>query len=399
MVRRGSLFVSSLRSLARRVARRGRIRNALLHPPGLSAPRARTRIVADKFPSPADVEIAARLLAAYRSARFSMGRDAERDDLWTTITASQSGFIRLLERGEASRLAAYLCNLSRQDAGRGIIQGDREYEAIMRDPGYRRAIGLMTKDKLVSLAEAVGVLAVENPEQGTFGRSIHLDVDVLVRKISERLGDIAPPDLDGGLLKLETAHGLFGERDLNAIFTAFLVKRLLGPSWSEADVCEIGAGTGRVAYWAVRTGVGHYTIFDLPHVNVVQGYYLLKGLGPEKVVLYDESAPVNGSPRISVLPSHSIRDARTRRFDLVLNQDSFPEIHAATVREYLLWVRQVSRGRFLSINHESRPRSAAGSVQLNVPDLVDEVGGFERVDRFPYWLRRGYVAELYEVVP
>ena len=392
-------FAASAASLARGVRRRGRAGDVLLHPRGIRNPEVRTRIVADKLPSPLDIQICARLLAAYRAATSAKTVDAERDDLWTTITASQSRFIGLLDSGDPADLARYLCNLSRYDAGRGIVQGDREYEVIVRDSSYRRAIGLMTKDKLVSLAEAVGALAVENPEQGTFGRSLYLDADALVARISERLGDIVPPDVDGGLLKLETAQGLFGERDLNAIFTAFLIRRLLGKQWSGADVCEIGAGTGRLAYWAVRNGVRRYTIFDLPHINVVQGYYLLRGLGLESVALFGEAESAGGGQYGRVLPGQAIHDERARAYDLVLNQDSFPEIHVATVREYLQWVRLVCRGRFLSINHESKPRSTHGLVQLNVPELVDEIGGFHRIDRFPYWLRRGYVAELYEVVP
>jgi hypothetical protein len=257
----------------------------------------------------------------------------------------------------------------------------------------------MTADKLVALAEAVGAIPVENPEQGSFGRNLYLDSDTLVAKIAERLGDIAPPDIDGGLLKLQTTKGLFGERDLNAIFTAFLMRRLIGKRWASADVCEIGGGTGRVAYWAFRNGVQSYTMFDLPHVSVVQGYYLLRGLGAESVVLFGESEKLGGQRHVRVLPAQAKRDAPVRAYDLVLNQDSFPEIHVATVREYLVWVRAVCRGRFLSINHESKPRSRRGVAQLSVPELVDEVGGFDRTDRFPYWLRRGYVAEVYEVVP
>jgi len=395
--RQAATFVASLTGLARRLAGRGRYRDVLLHKRGLRAPSVRTRIVPDQLPGPVDVRIAGRLLAAYRSARWVASAATDRNDLWTTITAGQSGFIGLLEGGDPGDLARYLCNLSRHDAGRGIVQGDREYQLIVRDASYRNAIGLMTKDKLVALAEAVGALPVENPEQGVFGRSLYLDPDMLVAKISERIGDIAPPDIDGGLLKVMTAHGLFGERDLNAIFTAFLIRRLLGVSSNSADVCEIGAGTGRVAYWVFRNGIRNYTIFDLPHVNVVQGYYLLKGLGTESVALYDELEPIGGGPFVKVLPSHAIRDEQTRQYDLILNQDSFPEIHVATVREYLLWIRQVCRGSFMSINHETRPRSSHGLIQLNVPEIVEEVGGFQRVDRFPYWLRKGYVAELYRV--
>jgi hypothetical protein len=60
-----------------------------------------------------------------------------------------------------------------------------------------------------------------------------------------------------------------------------------------------------------------------------------------------------------------------------------------------MWVRSSSK-YFLSINHESRPPYGAGR-QLNVPELVDEVGAFDLRSRSLYWLRKGYVVSLYEV--
>jgi len=59
-------------------------------------------------------------------------------------------------------LARYLCNMSRQDATIGTVQGDQEFKKISRDSNYRQFIALMTKDKLVSLAEAVGAIPCEN---------------------------------------------------------------------------------------------------------------------------------------------------------------------------------------------------------------------------------------------
>jgi hypothetical protein len=81
-----------------------------------------------------------------------------------------------------------------------------------------------------------------------------------------------------------------------------------------------------------------------------------------------------------------------------VNQDSFPEIHRETVLEYLDWIKRASRRFFYSINHESRPRGYGVELQQNVPQLVEQVGGYTRLSRIPYWLRRGYVAELYRVV-
>lgn len=342
---------------------------------------------------------ARRLLDAHRrtAAWAAAHPGADRPDVWTMIAAQQTRFASVLASGNPHELARYLCNVSRQDAAVGISQGDREYERLAANRAYRRFVATMAKDKLVSLAELVGSLPVENPEQGPFGASLHCDVDQLVCGISRRIGiDIAPPDLDGGLLKLETAHGLFGERDANAIGTAWLLKRLLR-GVASPQICEIGAGTGRVAYWSQRFGLGRHTIIDLPRTNVVQGYYLLRALALDAVALYGEPIPEHPSPGVTVWPDFAIDHLPDADFDLVLNQDSMPEMDRQTVNAYLRWIASVCRGVFVSINHESKPAYGEQLRHVSVSEAIAEVGGFELVDRYPYWLRRGYVVEVYRV--
>jgi hypothetical protein len=353
-------------------------------------------MVADKSPTPVDVEIAGRLLRAFRAAtedRTASERSG-RKDVWTGIAAQQGRFASILARADPEELALYLCNVSRHDASVGITQGHEEHERITRDSAYREFLALMAKDKLVSLAEAVGALPVENPEQGPYGVSLHTDVNELVARISNRLGvDIAPPDVDGGLFKLRSNRGLFGERDANAIFTAWLLSGVLR-GHETPRVCEIGAGSGRVAYWSWRLGVTSYTIIDLPRVNVVQGYYLLKSLPADAVVLYGErSTAAEGT--FTIWPSHAIHELEGRAYDLVLNQDSMPEMSRETVEDYLRWIRRASRGVFVSINHESKPSYGRNLVHVSVPEAIAGAGGFERLERYPYWLRRGYVVEIY----
>lgn len=356
-------------------------------------------LVADKAPHADDTAIAERLLAAYRAARASDERsgETERADLWSAIYREQGRFTAILDRGDPAELAAYLCNAPRHDATHGIVQGDKEFERIRSDRSYRSFVALMTRDKVVSLAEALGVVPVENPEQGAFGESVRSDLDELLDRIAERIGiAIAPPDIDGGLLKLRTTSGLFGERDLNAIFTAHLLRSILDGQ-QEPAICEIGGGSGRVAYWSHRLGPTSYAIVDLPHVNVVQGYYLLKSLPAARITLFGETAATAGEGDIRVLPDHAISSLDSGRYDLVLNQDSFPEMSQATVRDYLSWISQSCRGQLISINHESKPPYGDGMLHTSVPETVREVGGFRLRQRFPYWLRRGYVVESYRV--
>lgn len=374
-------LAQSLKELGYLTLRRRRRLAILQHPPGRRVEEA--VLVPDKPAGADDVAIADRLLASYRAA--TAREPARRPDVWTQIAERQRGFDEVLAAGDAERVARYLCNVSRHDASHGITQGEAAYRRLRGVPPYRAFIARMARDKLVSLAEAVGALPAENPEQGAFGKTVGLQLGELVDRISAQVGiSVSPPDIDGGLLKIDTGRGLFGERDANAIYTAWLLKGLAPES-----VCEIGGGSGRVAYWSARLGLVPYTLIDLPRTNVVQGYYLLKTL--PSVALYGEPQAAD----VTVLPDHAIGEPLPR-FDVVLNQDSFPEIAREVVVEYLAWIR-ANAERFVSINHENAPSGAAGARQLNVHELLSGADGFELQQRWPYWLRRGYVVETYRV--
>lgn len=385
---------------------RGQRPGRLQHRKGLRRPAAKVAMTPDKHPTKGDVAIAQRLLAAYAAAGADgpMGPDPGRPDLWTLFYAKQGRFIALLARGDAPELAAYLCNVARHDAALGFGQGPEAFEHLARDPTHRRWTALLTHDRLVSLAEAVGALEPENPEDTIFRANLRTDSGALVEDISRQLGiDIAPPDVDGGHFKLMTPGGMFAARDLWAIYTAHLVQRTLESRASHTGrglrVCEIGGGGGRAAYWAWRLGLRSYTIIDLPHVNVVQGYYLLKSLPGERIVLYGEPDVASADDRIRILPQHAVSSVDGHAYDLVLNQDSFPEMSAGTVDDYLAWIKTAcAGGLMLSINGENRPSYYRRSFPVvTVPDAVERVGGFARCERYPYWLRRGYVTELYRV--
>ena len=350
----------------------------------------------DFMPTAADVRIARRLLEAHRATLAAAPQnDFPQVDIWTLIGEEQGDFSALLALDDPEQLAGYLCNVSRHSAAHGFAQGHQEYARIQRDRVYRDFLVRMAYDKLVLLAEAVGAIAPDNPEQGEFGRSARCPPEDLVGRIEERLGfEIAPPNVEGAMLKLSTNRGLFGDRDLNAIYTAHLLAQR--PRGEPApSVCEIGGGMGRVAYWARRMGLQSYTIIDLPLVNVVQGFYALRTMGSEDVVLYGERTPGKAEARLQILPSHAVEELRDTCFDIVLNQDSMPEMSAEIAENYLSWIAKCCCGRFVSINHESKPPYGDGLVHLSVPEMAQRVDGLQLEARFQYWLRRGYVVETY----
>jgi hypothetical protein len=392
-------FIRKLRKtieLSLRILRRHRMA-VYAHP--MSGIYVRAGFIPDISATTTDEEIAERLLRSYSLAvsdkpgSFSGGRD----DVWTAITQQQRPFIEILESKNPKRLASYLCNMSRHEATHGTVQGAVEYQHLKRSASYRRYVARMAKDKLVSLAEAVGVLPCENPEQGPWNRNARIAESLLVEKIEQTVGiSIAPPAIDGGLFKIGQDPYRFHERDCNAIYTAWLMRDILSKDPS-ASVCEIGGGVGRVAYWSAQFAIKNYTIIDLPHINVLQGFYLIKSLPRAVICLYGEDRGKNDGSgvRIHVMPSHALNQLPQNSTNLILNQDSFPEINPTTVNEYLAWVKSYGT-LFLSINHESKPSSVNGTLQNSVPELIANLGGFVRRSRQLYWLRKGYVCELYE---
>ena len=380
------------------------VRAWIQHEIGSPQPTVHGIMVPDIAPSETDEAIAARLITSYNACKKEEAAyPAIGADIWSAIRKLQANFFTTLESGDPRALASYLCNMARHDATMGITQGDGEYRWITTSPDYRRFKALLIKDKLVSFAEAVGAIRCECPEQGAWGAHLHVDVNALLHALEKHVGiSLAPPEIDGGLFKIPAGSGLLHDRDLHSQFAAWSVREIAGPN---AAVCEIGGGVGRAAYWAQRFGLGPYTILDLPHVNVLQGYYLLKSLPMDQVRLFGEAIE---NPKVTVWPYFEKHRITSGTVDLVFNQDSLPEIHRDAALDYIAWIRQISPRWFYSINQEAsasytqdfwQPAGESDPQQNVVGALVAEACGFRRVMRAPYWLRKGYASELYQVLP
>ena len=142
---------------------------------------------------------------------------------------------------------------------------------------------------------------------------------------------------------------------------------------------EIGAGLGRTAFYARQLGVMNYTIIDLPLTNVAQGYFLGRVMGPDAIGLFGE----NPAP-IRILPP-TVFFGSTDHYDLAINVDSLTEMSIDTAGAYCRALSSRA-DTFLSINHEYNP--------FTVRELYASLG-IRSAARMPYWLRRGYVDEIF----
>jgi len=250
-----------------------------------------------------------------------------------------------------------------------------EAEAILRNPasnylhyGFENTFkdykGGSSRDlsPLHRLSEALGTERLQNPEHLSPQMKVRrlwrkLDsAEAILLRIDRLLGPVDFPNPFPGETGTITGRGIDSDRAIHAVYQASLLK---------GHVLEIGGGLGRTAYYAQRFGIADYTIVDLPFSGISQGYFLGNVLGTHAIKLQS--------------PDEFFASADT--YDLVLNVDSMTELSIEAAQKYASAVMDRAK-RFISINHESN--------RFAVRDLFGKPQ-----TRHPYWLRAGYVEELF----
>ena len=338
----------------------------------------------------ARVRIAERLIVAYQLAvqdARSSSMQAANSDLWTAIVGQHMPeLMAILSSADAAGLAHFLLNFGAVYKWFGGL--------TLGLDGYFRArdtaeLACLYADKLACLAEAVGAAPRECPEQGGYAVLPCRPVDELVASIEQAIGiSIEPPRGVVYTVGLSSSRGPLHYRHFNALYAARLA------AGTGKRICEFGAGLGLTAVYAKRFGAADYTIFDLPVVNVFAGNYLLGALGEAGVSLYREPETTGA---VRVLPFWTCAEQPAERFDVALNQDSFPEIDESLVRQYFDEVARTTTGHLISINQEAQAPMSDARRHLWVTRLLSGDPRFERIRRSPYWMREGYVEEVYRV--
>lgn len=368
------------------------LRNAGEAPPTPPAPRAadndrrwsarlahadgrRPALLEAPVPRPR-LDLAERACAIWAAARIDAA----------TLPGHQRDFAVALDRGDLAAVAADLAALGKSHVAQGTLGGARQHQRA-QDPLFAERLARWTYDKLVSLAEAVGALPLENPEAGRWGHNALADPAELFASIEDALGaDLGPPSHIGGHLGIEVGKGrVIHMRMIDAIYAAWALRQLADRSGSGdgARIAEIGAGLGLTAVYAQRLGLTDYRLYD-PAVNGAIQAYVMIGAG------IDLSLPGERADGTAIVDVRDFGAAKPGSIDLLLNIDSLPAIDRGEAVAHLAEARRLGIGHFLSINQEARLPG-----QTPVAELVRLAGGFRRVSRHRHWLRAGYAEECY----
>jgi putative sugar O-methyltransferase len=334
--------------------------------------------------------IVSRLIDYY----FYMKSECERKNIsqikgiWADFNRIFMDFGTVLESLNIHNIYEILINI----CATPLVSGFNSYHtfaSITQDVRARMFESYLTIDRILSLAESVGAAFLQCPYGGRWGHH-DLDVTALVNEIKLRIPfDISPPKTGGGAFGMQTADGIISMSDILAIYIANRANSILADC-AQKTICEIGGGSGTLACYLARTCAESITIADLPIVSVIQGYYLMKSVGPGFVNLSGE--PAAPEHKIRVIPYWELGDIPSKSISLFINSDSMPEIDRDIAEHYMGLIKDKSSNAFLSINQETQADNH-GTVQ----DLAEKAGGFRRVYRFPHWMLLGYVEELYKI--
>lgn len=237
----------------------------------------------------------------------------------------------------------------------------------------------MCLDGLIRFAEAVGAVKLYHPESIDKAQTIWT-TDLLIEMIEQFFGNrlLIPnpfPDERG----VCSSRGIISYRVPQALYQAWRIKKLL-KDVEQPRVLEIGAGIGRTAYYARHFGIKNYTIVDLPFTAISSGYFLARTLGEENLLLHGEES-FQREEKIKILTPTDFLNS-DQEYDLIINVDSLTEMDRKSAIDYLNKIKL--NKLFLSINHEGNP--------FTVHEFLRD--SEIQVERYPYWMRNGYVEEI-----
>lgn len=320
-----------------------------------------------------DVEIARRVLKALKKALEHEKKTAT-GDIWDRILEHHKDFYAIWD--DPYKVAEYMNNMNQRNITMGISASTfSSFQDLQDDTSAQQAWGVLIKDDLVSLGEAVGVLPYNLK-----GNNLAVNEARLLSDIEKVIGiSLIPSETEGGLYALKVNGKYFPHREFHSIYYAWRTFKLVG----NMPIGEIGGGMGKAARYATQFGITNYALYDLPLVNLLQAWYLIKS--GTKVVLYGEEGE-----GVKILPYWEFSKGA---FMLVLNTNSFAEMDESIVEEYLHAIKKNST-YLLSVNQEDQRLYGDGRKHVVVPHIVDRVGEFTREYRFPSWFPcENYVVE------
>lgn len=351
-------------------------------------------------PSAGDVALAEKVIVSYAFAKENTGIEnpgVAPGTIWDTLLQTHYARLHvLLESGQSKPLAKFFNEIFQTETVNGYTNGTTFNLLPHRWWTFAAAIEV----SLISLAEAVGVARAECPEQGVIGHSLQPNAIELIKKLEKYFGfRIEAPNL-GGARGVVLGDRFLSREVCSQIYTAYRIRQAFNTRGMSGPlhIVEVGGGYGGLCLWLHRMlgeQIASYTIVDLPITNAVQAYFLSNTLERE-IVIYENSGETLPSSGVVRLVPHFALSTLSGSYNLLVNQDSMPELPATEVERYIRWASESIDGLFFSFNQEAYS-VISGTPQVLLPEVVSRFSNYRLLERHTSWDRRGYVEEVYSV--
>jgi len=309
--------------------------------------------------------------------------------MWKHLAQDHQFFVELLQNDKLKEAFDHLNNLYQSPLMNGISQGVWDTVPIKADPEVAMFRLKRHWDTLLGICEYLGVIPMQNREQGFSPVVIPIDqlVEGMAQALSVTLPDLQGPSWQGGLWGLDTKRGVLSDRSISALYVALKISTKVS---KDAKLVEIGGGCGYVVYWLYQLGFRDITLVDIPTVSTAQSFFLASVLGKENIKLAFET---QDAPIKFMTPEQF--NASDEMINLVYNTDSMPEMANEHLKQYLTTIARTAKS-FLSINHECRsPFNGVPQNSVNFEVTTNFAGDIINLERNRYWLREGYAEEFY----
>ena len=156
----------------------------------------------------------------------------------------------------------------------GLQQGFQGEFWLRNYPVCKTKYAQLIYDRILSMAEFLGLCPVECPEQG--GPILfRMDLQELIKQFGPRIQGILHakintirfPRIQGRLIGGQFTEGVIDERQLTALYVAIKIDRLVKGNL-QAKICDLGAGNGLVIFWLYQFGYRNLWTVDLPHIKI-----------------------------------------------------------------------------------------------------------------------------------
>jgi len=185
--------------------------------------------------------------------------------------------------------------------------------------------------------------------------------------------------------------------DIDGLYSSLRIKEIIDKNIkkkNKINIVEIGAGLGKTAINLVglmSKRIEKFFIVDLMPINIIQ-IYNFSNFFKKNQIWYPGSGRQIKNCKIIIVPNNMIEIINNYKFDILFNENSFPEMIPEEINKILNIFNK--KGKFLfSINHETIPNKNK-FVHSSLANLIKK-NKINLIDRRLSWMKDGYYENLY----